>query len=208
MSVLDRLATALDRNDERPNVELAQQLAASGDAAAIAELAGALKTAPAALRNDALKTLYEIGYRRPELIVSHIDAIWPLLASSNNRSVWGALQAIETVAPLQPDAVLAHVPAILAAADKGSVIAKDKAVLILVILAGAGHAEALLPILLDRLAGAAPNQFPTYAEAIATVITPAHRPTLAEVLTRRLGDMAGAKRARAEKLLRKLARPA
>lgn len=206
MSVLDRLATALERNDERPNVELAEHLAETGDAKAIAELAGALKTAPVALRNDALKTLYEIGYRRPELVAPHIDAIWPLLDSSNNRSVWGALQAIETLAPLKPDATLTHVPAILAAADKGSVIAKDKAIFILVTLAGKGHSGTLLPTLLDRLDGAAPNQFPTYAEAIATVTAPEHRPALAAILTRRLNDVAGAKKARIDKLLRKLAR--
>lgn len=205
MDMLDRLATALNRNDERPNVELAGALAESGDQAAIAELAQALAAAPAGLRNDAVKTLYEIGYLRPELVAPHLGAILPLLASSNNRTVWGALQALETIAPLRSDDLLPRVPAILAAADKGSVIARDKAIFILVALAGKGHAGALLPILLDRLDHAAPNQFPTYAEAIAAVAEGDHAAALAAILRRRLPAVAGsAKRARIEKLLRRL----
>ena len=54
MSVLGRLASALGRNDERPNVQLAETLAASADAAAIAELVAAL-AGKAAVANDAIK---------------------------------------------------------------------------------------------------------------------------------------------------------
>ena len=39
MSVRDQLASALGRNDERPNVALAEHLAAAQDHAGIAELA-------------------------------------------------------------------------------------------------------------------------------------------------------------------------
>ncbi len=35
MSVLDKLSSALERNDERPNVELAEELAASSDKSVI-----------------------------------------------------------------------------------------------------------------------------------------------------------------------------
>ena len=138
MSVLGRLASALGRNDERPNVELAEELAAAPDAAAVAELAAALD-GPVAVANDAIKVLNELGARRPELVAMHLPAFLALLSSKNNRNVWGALQAIETITALQPDAVLPELPRIIAAADKGSVIAKDKAVAILVKLAAAGH---------------------------------------------------------------------
>jgi hypothetical protein len=57
MSVLDRLANALGRNDERPNVELAAALARDGDAVDIAVLADALSTKPQAVQNDAIKAL-------------------------------------------------------------------------------------------------------------------------------------------------------
>ena len=207
MPVLDRLASALGRNDERPNVELAVELAASKDRAAIAELAEALSGGPVATANDAIKVLYEIGERNPELVAPHLETFVALLQSRNNRNVWGALKAIETVAAQQPNETRRHLEAILAAADRGSVIAKDAANGILVALAANGHAKEALPVLLDRLAGAAPNQFPTYAEQIATVATGAHRERLAAIVRTRLPHVAGtAKRVRLEKLLRKLAK--
>jgi hypothetical protein len=205
MSVLGRLASALGRSDEQPNIELAVALAAKPDAVAVAELAGALATGPTAVSNDAIKVLYELGALKPELVAPHAAAFLTLLGGKNNRNVWGALQAIETITPLQPDAVLAQLPAILVAADKGSVIAKDKAVAILVKLAAAGHATRTLPVLLDRLEAAAPNQFPMYAEQALPVIDAGHRARFVAILEVRLaGIEAPAKRARVEKLLRKL----
>lgn len=205
MSVLGKLASALGRNDEQPNVELAEALAAKPDAAAIAELAGALSTGPTAVSNDAIKVLYELGALKPELVAPHAAAFLKLLGGKNNRNVWGALQAIETITSLQPDVVLAQLPAIIAAADKGSVIAKDKAVAILVKLAAAGHGAKVLPILLERLEGAAPNQFPMYAEQALPVIDAAHRAAFVRLLEARLETIeASAKRARVEKVIRRL----
>lgn len=93
MSTLDRLASALGRSDERPNVELAEELAAKPDNGAVAELVAAL-SGPPTVSNDAVKVLYELGARRPELVAPHIEAFLALLGSTNNRNVWGALQAI------------------------------------------------------------------------------------------------------------------
>ena len=114
------------------------------------------------------------------------------------------MQAIETITALQPEAVLAELPRILAAADKGSVIAKDKAVAILVQLAAAGHGAKVLPVLLQRLEGAAPNQFPMYAEQTLPVIDVAHRGAFVRLLETRLTAIqASAKRTRVEKVLRR-----
>lgn len=207
MSVLDKLASALGRNDERPNVELAGALAAKSDAVAIAELAGALASGPVAVSNDAIKVLYELGALRPDLVAPHAAVFLTLLGGKNNRNLWGALQAIETITQVVPEQVLAALPAILAAADKGSVIAKDKAVQILAKLAAAGHSEVALPVLLERVEAAAPNQFPMYAEAASVVIDAEHRERLRQLLETRLGRIeASAKRARVEKVLRRLQR--
>jgi hypothetical protein len=206
MSVLDRLASALERNDERPNVELAEALVAKPDKKAIAALVDALSTGSVAVQNDAIKVLYEIGERAPELIVPHADAVFALLGSRNNRNVWGAMSAIDTIAAVKPKEVAAHLKAILAAADKGSVIAKDKAMSTLSKLAQAGEARAM-PALLERLADAAPNQFPMYAELAAAAVTPAHKARLVAILEARLKTIdAAAKRARVDKVLRKLAK--
>ncbi len=205
ISVLDQLASALGRHDERPNVELAETLAASGDKAAIVVLVSVLITAKTPIQNDAIKVLYEIGERRPELVAPHADAFLALLTSGSNRNVWGALTAIDTITPLAAKTIANHLDAILAAADKGSVIAKDKAVAILAKLAAVGFADNAVPILLATLKTAAVNQLPMYAETTAPVISPAHTAAFRAVLEKRLpGIPQPAKRARIEKVLRKL----
>jgi hypothetical protein len=206
VSVLDQLASALECNDERPNVELAEALVARPDKKAIATLADALSTGSVAVQNDAIKVLYEIGERAPELVAPHADAFLALLKSKNNRNVWGAMSAIDTIALVKAKEVAAHLKDILAAADKGSVIAKDKAMSTLAKLAQAGEAKAM-PALLERLADAAPNQFPMYAELAASAVTPAHKARLVAILETRLKTIdAAAKKARVEKVLRKLAK--
>lgn len=207
MSVLDRLASALERNDERPNVELAEALVAKPDKKAIAVLADALNSGSVAVQNDAIKVLYEIGERAPELVAPHAEAFFALLASKNNRNVWGAMSAIDTIAAVRAKEVGGHLKAILAAADKGSVIAKDKAMSTLSKLARAGEPKAM-PALLDRLEAAAPNQFPMYAEFAASVVTPAYKARLVTILETRLKTIdAAAKRSRVAKVLRKLSKP-
>ncbi|MDO8360354.1 MAG: hypothetical protein Q7T08_09980 [Devosia sp.] len=205
MSILDQLASALGRNDEQPNIALAETLAAKPDAEAVAELVEALSAGTAAQKSDAIKVLYELGERRPEAVADHAAAFIALLGSRNNRLVWGAMHAVASVTPLRAKEVAAALPAILAAADKGSVIAKDHAMSILSRLALAGYASAL-PILLDRLETAAPNQFPMYCEMALPAVTPAHRARFRAILEGRLAKIEQkAKRARVEKVLRKLA---
>lgn len=204
MSVRDQLASALGRNDERPNVALAEHLAAAQDHAGIAELAAALSDPTVAVQNDAIKVLYEIGDRRPELAASHLTAFLALLGSRNNRNIWGALSAIDTVTALVPKDVAARLDAILAAADRSSVIAKDKLMSILSKLARADDPRAM-SILLDRLETAATNQLPMYAELAALAVSRRDAPRLRRIIGMRLADIdQPAKRRRLEKVIKSL----
>jgi hypothetical protein len=204
MSILDKLAGALGRKDERPNVELAEALVARPDRRAIAILADALGTGTTAQQNDAIKVLYEIGERKPELVASHTAAFLALLKSKNNRNVWGAMSAVDTVAEIEPKLIGAALKDILVAADKGSVIAKDKAMSTLSKLAQAGEKKAF-PALLDRLETAASNQFPMYCELALPALDKANTARFRTILEARLKKIdAPAKRARVEKVLRKL----
>ncbi len=208
MSVLDRLASALGRRDEVPNQELARALAASGDTAAIAELAGALGAATAAIQGDAIKTLYEIGALRPELIAPHLEVFFAALKSRNNRLVWGAMTAIDAVAAVCAERIGARLPEILDAAERGSVIAKDHCVGILASLASQPHGPPQAwAHLLGMVRVGAVNQTPMYAEA-ALRAAPANDPRALEAVVRmRLEDIHHPpKRARLEKVLRKLSR--
>lgn len=205
MSIADRLASALDRRDEAPNIALAEEIADKGDTRAVAELMDLLSTGSKALRHDAIKVLYEAGDRNPALIAPHRFAFVRLLETRDNRMLWGALTALAAIAPYDPDALAPHLDAILAAADNGSVIAKDKAMTILLALAAtSAHRNTAWPLLLARLEAAAPNQLPMYAEQALPVAGP-EGAALAATLTARLGDMpTPAKRRRVEKVITKL----
>ena len=205
MSVADRLAGALDRRDEQPNVDLAIEIDAAKDRDAVAELVALVRSGTVRQRNDAMKVLYEIGTRDPELIGGHCPVFLEALGSHTNRQVWGAMQVLDSVAELRAEQIAAELPQIIAAADRGSVIAKDRCNSILTKLARAGYADKAVPILVDRLRTAAPNQFPTYAEAAASVVTPEAKPGLIATIRQRLGGITQrAKRDRMEKLLAKL----
>jgi hypothetical protein len=205
MSVLEKLAGALGRNDERPNVALAEELVANPNAKAIDELVAAIAAGRQAIANDAIKVLYEIGERRPELLKGRAPAFLAQLKSRNNRMVWGALTALAAIAKTESKAVAAGLDEILAAADKGSVIAKDMTIKILANLASSGHAARTVPILIGRLRDAADNQLPMYAELTAPVIDAAHRTAFVSVIEARLKTLPQpAKRARVERVLRRL----
>jgi hypothetical protein len=207
MRVLDRLAGALGRRDEVPNVELAEELARTGDAASIAELAEAIRSAPQAVANDAVKTLYEIGERRPELIAPHAGAFFAALKSRNNRMVWGALTAIASLTEARPDSVAGRLDDILDAADRSSVIAKDAAFSILATLsASPAHKKHAWPRLLAALQTSAVNQTPMYAEKALVPAALNDPKALAEIVRARLAEIhQPPKRKRLEKVLRKLA---
>ncbi|MBX3529496.1 MAG: hypothetical protein KF849_02745 [Rhizobiaceae bacterium] len=206
MSVLLRLASALGRNDEVPNQELAAQLAGSGDAAAVAELAAGAMRGPKPIRHDAIKVLYEIGDRRPELIAPHRDGFVALLQERDNRMIWGALCALDTLARTEPDFIATHLAAILDAADRSSVIAMDRTMSMLAKLAARpGTGRFAWERMMAALRTSAVNQTPMYAEFALAAATANNPAELAEVVRHRLDGIGQpAKRARLEKVLRKL----
>jgi hypothetical protein len=206
MSVLDKLASALGRNDEKPNVALAEALTTRADRKAISELAEALTKGSRAVQNDAIKVLYEIGERKPALIAPHVEVFFDLLASKNNRLVWGALSALDAVASVEAKRLHSRLKELLAAEETASVIGKDKTISILCKLTAAGFAKTTVPVLLELVKKSAVNQLPMYAEHVAAVIPPKDVAKFRSVVSARLAKVPfPAKRARLEKVLRKLA---
>lgn len=208
MDVLQRLASNLGRRDEEPNIELARDLATRQDSASIAVLADAMLTAKTPVRHDAVKTLYEIAARKPDLVAPHAAAFLTVLKGKDNRMIWGALTALDAIAASEPALIAANLTAILDAADRSSVIAKDKAVSMLATLAAQSPPSKLAwRRMIDILHTSADNQTPMYAEA-ALRAAPQNDPAeLAAVVQQRADRMAQpAKKARLEKVLRQLAK--
>src|SRR5204863_8238201 len=113
MTVLDRLASALNRRDEVPNQELARKIVETGDKAAVKELVESLHHKANNIQSDCIKVLYEIGERRPELIARYYKDFGELLKSKNNRLVWGAMTALDTIVLKEPKGVYNMLASIL-----------------------------------------------------------------------------------------------
>lgn len=189
-TILDQLATSLNRRDEGPNKKLAQTIAATNDAAAVKELVALLQHKDKNIQSDVIKVLDETGALKPELILPYIPELIKLLQHKNNRMVWGAMAALSAVAPAAPAILYDNLGLILDAAAKGSVITKDHTVKILVILAvSPAYTDDCLVLLLDQLKDAPVNQLPAYAEQTATIVTPEYKPEMARILTQRLPEV-------------------
>ncbi len=206
MSILSQLATAFGNKNEVPNIELAIRLVAKPDPKAIDELVQCLSTATMDIRSDAIKVLYEIGERKPELIADHVSDFISLLDTKNNRILWGLITALNTITLLKPKEIYAELPAILSASERGSVIAKDRTVGILSNLATTKtYSKKVLPLLLDEIKRAPENQLAMYAEMAAPVVDASSKQEFVSILTTRLKTIdKESKKKRIEKVLKKL----
>jgi hypothetical protein len=190
MSVLQQLASALDRRDEVPNQELAVRIANRRDTGAVGELVQNLANRNAAIRSDCIKVLYEIGKRDADLISPHCDAFANLIAGKDNRLAWGAMTALDCIASVRPKQVYAMLERIVAAADAGSVITRDHAVGIMVKLAAhKPYAKKCRRLLLEHLKSAPNNQTPMYAENCLTTFLAADTDAFRRVLARRMNRL-------------------
>jgi hypothetical protein len=206
MSILPLMASSPDRRDEPPTIALATTIAADGNTAAVRELVDHLNGKDKALKSDALKTLYEVGARAPQLIAPYIAQFKNLLTNPDNRLVWGAMCAIDAIADAKPDAVYMLLPQIMAAVDKGSVITRDHAVKALSKLAAHERfAKTTMPLLLEQLRTAPVNQLPMYAELVGPVAKTKYTQPTTAILSQRLEHIEQpSKRKRIEQVLKRL----
>lgn len=206
MSVLQKLASALQRRDETPNMELADTIIRSGDKNAVKELAESLDNKNKGIRYDCIKVLYEIGAKQPVLIADYTKTFLNLLNSKDNRLQWGAMTALGCITDVQPATIHKSLPALSSAAQKGSVITKDQYVMVLIKLCVVEkYTDDALSLLNEALLTGLPNQLPMYAEQALQVINNKHTAGFIQTLKARLKDVeAASKRKRIEKVLKKL----
>ena len=206
MSVIDKLATSLNRRDEVPNQELAQKIVATGDQRAVKELVENLTNKNRGIQSDCIKVLYEIGERNPALIAGYYKEFGSLLESKNNRLVWGAMTALDTIALKEPQGVYNLLSKILKVADGESVIARDHAVGILVKLGTLRqYKDNCLPLLIEQLIRCPNNQFPMYIEKSLLVIDEGNKPRFQEVIKNRVDQLdKESQKKRVAKVLKKI----
>lgn len=206
MTVLNKLASSLDRRDEIPNQELAREIVVARDHGAVTELLSLLEHKNRAIRHDCIKVLYEIGEQRPELIEEHWERFLPLLKHKDNRLQWGGMTALGIIARLRPKEIYGKLPLILEAADKGSVITRDHAVNILIQLASIPQfAKGAFALLKEQLLKSPVNQLPMYAERSLPIITDSNKTSFVNTLQLRLKEVEKeSRRKRLEKVIRKV----
>jgi hypothetical protein len=206
MSIIDKLATSLNRRDELPNQELARQIAAEQDKPAVKELVDNLSNKNRNIQNDCIKVLYEIAAIDPSLIAPYAKVFISLLEHKNNRLQWGAMTAISGIATENPKAVYAALPEIIMAAERGTVITKDATVNILIRLCAVErYADDAFLLLNEQVLNSAVNQLPMYAERAMPIINDKNKKIFINTLTSRLADLdQESKRKRVEKVIQRL----
>lgn len=206
MTILNKLASALGRRDEEPNIGLAREIAATGDKAAVKELIDALQQKKRDIQSDAIKTLYELGDIKPALLADYIDEFAALLTSKHNRLQWGSMAALSAVTLENPKALYVILPKILDAGENGSVITRDETVKILSKLGSIKeYNQDVFDLLNEQLLKAPVNQFPMYAEYTLRIISKKNKEAYIDTLEARLGGIdQESKRKRINKMLKKV----
>jgi len=206
MSVLNHLASSLNRRDEIPNQQLAKQIVEKNDLKSVKKLAENLNNKDKNIQSDCIKVLYEIGERNPSLIASYAKEFIALLENKNNRLVWGAMTALDYIASENPKIIFKALVKIIDVADKGSVITNDHAVNILIKLSALKeYSGKTFPLLLERLETCPTNQLPMYAENSVPIINDENKNNFVIIISSRLKEVEKkSKKKRIEKVIKKL----
>lgn len=204
--MIEKLACSLGRNDEEPNIELAVSLCENPNKNAITELADGLDNPNKAVVSDCIKVLYEIGERKPELIVEFSDIFLTHLLSKNNRLAWGCMTALAAIAELCPDKIYQKIEVLYKAYETGSVITVDNSMTVFAKLCKADKAyeKELFPFLMHHLSSCRPKEVPQHAERISICMNKENAPVFINTLKEREPHLAATQIKRIEKLISQL----
>lgn len=202
---IEKLASNLNRNDEFPNIELAENLCTEENSDGVAEIVSALKMKQT-VANDAIKVLYEIGERKPQLILPFTAMFIDLLQSKNNRLVWGAMTALSTIAELAAEEIYLRIDTVKTAFENGSVITADNGVSVLakVCKAKSDSEKELFPYLLNHIIICRPKETAQHAERMSVCVNTANKADFIAALQKRKSNLTAAQIKRIDRLIKNL----
>jgi len=171
MSVINLLSSSQGQKGNEANIVLAKEISASNNKGAVRELVENLSNKNKNIQSDCIKTLYEIGYIKPELIADYHGEFIKLLTSKNNRLVWGGMIALSTITDLKHAEIFDSLNIIMDTVNRGSVITIDAGIEILARLnKHAKYVNVTEPLLLEQLWKCPIKQLPMYIEkSIASI---------------------------------------
>ena len=204
--MIEKLACKLGRNDEIPNIELAEYLCRNNDTAGIREIVCGFNGNDKAVSSDCIKVLYEIGERNPELICDYAGDFISGLNSKNNRLVWGSMTALAKISEMAAGQIYENIGAVISAYENGSTITIDNSISVFAGLCKAdeNYAKTVLPILLKHLEKCRPKEVPQHAERASVCFNKGNAAVFIGVLEKRNDHLAAPGQARVKKLLKKL----
>ena len=185
--MIEQIACKLNRNDEVPNVELAEKLVRNSDIVGIKEIADGLKDGNLAVVNDCIKVLYEIGYRKPELIADYAVDFITGLKTKNNRLTWGCMKALACISQLKADLLYEHLDEIITAYKKGSVITIDNSISVFANIAAfhPDYEKIIIPLLMDHLRKCRDKEVFQHAKRVSICINAGNRDDFIGILKER-----------------------
>lgn len=204
--MIEKLACRLGRNDEMPNIELAEHLCQQNDNTGIKEIVDGFKGTDKAVANDCIKVLYEIGERNPKLISDYVNDFISCLRSKNNRLVWGSMMALAKIAQYASEPIFKRLAEVESAYQKGSVITVDNSISVFAGLckANADYGRTILPIIINHLQKCKPREVPQHAERAAICFNNENAEEFINVLEKRKSDLSTSQQTRINKLIKNL----
>jgi hypothetical protein len=189
MTVLNLLASAQGQKGDEANISLAKEIYRLYNKVAIKELIDNLNNKDKNLQSDCIKTLYEIGFLKPELIADYYADFLKLLTSKNNRLVWGGMIALSTITDMKHAKVFASLDRIIETVNNGSVITIDCGVLILARLnKHAEYFDTTDSLLIEQLWKCPVKQLPMYIEKSLVSINKKNKEIYINLINKRFSE--------------------
>jgi hypothetical protein len=189
MTVLNLLASAQGQKGDEANISLAKEIYRLNNKIAVKELIDNLNNKDKNLQSDCIKTLYEIGFLKPELIADYYADFLKLLTSKNNRLVWGGMIALSTITDMKHAKVFASLDRIIETVNNGSVITIDCGVLILARLnKHAEYFDTTDSLLIEQLWKCPVKQLPMYIEKSLVSINKKNKEIYINLINKRFSE--------------------
>ena len=204
--MIEKVAFYLGINGETPNIALAEELCETEDKVGVREIAQGLSNDNQLIAGDCIKVLYEIGSRRPQLIVDYVEEFIYLLGSPNNRLVWGAMTALSFIAPLKPDEIHASLDAVVKAYEEGSVITRDRAISVFAYLSKEDkeYEKELFSLIITHLKACRTKEVLQHAERAFVCVNESNAQEFKGVLLDRKKHMTETQKKRTDKIIKKI----
>lgn len=192
MPIQDKLAFALDRNDQDPNKQVARRIVDTGGKKEVDELVSFVSSQPKQrAQSDAILALAYVGELAPVLLSDQVEFLIDQLSSPINRVIFGSMIGLAHIAHLQTRKLFDALPQIIDAMDTGTVVTRDHGYRIMITLYGEDRfQEDLFVLIQEQLMKAPSNQLGQYTERLIPVLNKTHLNSLIETLEERQNDIA------------------